>query len=165
MALLIQNEDGTYETECAICDRPVHEPIFTTSHFIADSSDPLWSFSDASMHWDCYANWKHQRSFAEQYFETVTQSNFNNPYWPTILKSREISLRANLDRNVYAADIDLRRIGPGPRVDLNQWESWLNGDQLDQCSHALQREAIESVLPTLREKFPTVESMKPTNLR
>ena len=164
MALLLQNEDGTYATKCAICDRPLAKPIFGTSHFIDDESDPLWRFSDAGMHWDCYANWELQRQFAERYFESATQTEFTNPYWPMLFKNANIALRANLDKIIYSADVDLRMIGPGPRVDLNEWESWINGDKLDQCVHPLQRTAIENALPVLRDRFPTVDALKPTTM-
>lgn len=55
MAIVLTHPDGTYATTCALCAEPLTLPFFSTSHFIGEESDQFWRYSDASMHWDCYA--------------------------------------------------------------------------------------------------------------
>lgn len=160
MALLVRNEDGTYGSECPLCDKVLVKPIFATSHFIADQSDRLYPYSDAAMHWSCYANWKYQKRFANQYFEAVANSKYKNPYWPTVLSLQNVIVRANCDLNPPVAEIDLRFIGPGMRVSLQEWEDWLNGGYREHCSHPLELAAYDAVLDDLRLHLPTFESFR-----
>ena len=159
VALLIQNDDGTCATTCSLCDEPLSKPIFGTSHFIHDESDRLYAYSGAGMHWDCYAAWKYQKRFANQYFEVVTNSSYKNPYWPTVLALPNVNMRANCDLTPPVADIDIRAIGPGPRVELDGWADWLDGGYRDDCSHSLQLSALDGVIDDLRSRFPTYEAI------
>jgi len=160
MALLIHNEDGTYETKCPLCAEPLSDPIFATSHFIGDQSDPLWMYSDAGMHWDCYANWKDQPRFANQYFEVEEKYAYRNSYWPTVLALPNLLVSANVDLNPPEARLVLRSIGPGPRLNLDEWEDWLAGGYRLGHSHALQRDALAEVLDDLRAHLPTLRAIK-----
>lgn len=68
--------------ECPLCGVKMSQAdrLFATSHFIADSGHDLWRFSDAAMHWDCYANWRHRRRFGRMYFESKVEWIGRNPY-------------------------------------------------------------------------------------
>jgi hypothetical protein len=57
---------------CAICKQPldINHPRVATSHFIGDPSDPLWRFSDAAMHYECFQTWEHRHKFVAKYNET-----------------------------------------------------------------------------------------------
>jgi hypothetical protein len=47
------------KSRCALCDLVIENDQFiATSHFIADTTDPLWRFSDAAMHQSCFLAWK-----------------------------------------------------------------------------------------------------------
>lgn len=65
---------------CAICDQPldIEGPFVATSHFIGDQNDPLWQFSDAAMHYDCFQKWEHREAFVKKYNETIGQMVWGN---------------------------------------------------------------------------------------
>ena len=45
-------------TKCALCGELLGDgEIVATTHFIGDRNDPLWRFSDASMHYECFQRW------------------------------------------------------------------------------------------------------------
>ena len=74
MALII---DGM---TCPICDQPldIDGPLVATSHFIADPSDPLWRFSDAAMHYDCFQRREHRQEFVDKYNASLGQIVWGN---------------------------------------------------------------------------------------
>jgi hypothetical protein len=76
MALIF---DGT---KCAICGREIDihrkESFVATTHFISDSSDPLWRFSDAVMHYKCFQAWPHRDEFVRKYNSTIGQMVWGN---------------------------------------------------------------------------------------
>jgi hypothetical protein len=65
---------------CAICEHPldIHGPFVATSHFIGDETDPLWPFSDAAMHYDCFQAWDHREAFVKKYNDTMGQQIWGN---------------------------------------------------------------------------------------
>lgn len=159
MAVLAINSDGTYETECAICSLPLSEPVFATTHFINNPSDRLYSFSDAGMHWDCYASWKYQRRFASQYFDCARQWKAKNPYWPIVVETYEFLISANPNLPDPQSAIDIRAIGPGFRVPIPAWTSWINGGWNDSCEHDLQRLAMLDIEDRVRQSVPGSETL------
>lgn len=68
MALIFRGK-----TECPLCDAVIGESdeIVATSHFIADPEDPLWHFSDAGMHKNCFLGWSQRQVFIEKYNQTI----------------------------------------------------------------------------------------------
>jgi hypothetical protein len=58
---------------CAICERPLDTKcaFVASSAFIDEPSDPLWRFSDAAMHYDCFQRWEHRREFVNKYNATM----------------------------------------------------------------------------------------------
>jgi hypothetical protein len=71
MALILEGS-----TPCAICGETIKkgDRIVSTSGFIADASDPLFPFSDAAMHRDCFLAWELRAAFIARYNE-VKASN------------------------------------------------------------------------------------------
>jgi hypothetical protein len=49
--------------------------------------------------------------------------------------------------------------GSGFRVALADWEDWLGGEWFEGCHHEIERDALASVIPLLRSKFPTAEAV------
>jgi hypothetical protein len=64
MALLLRGK-----TECALCGEVigVSDEVFGTPHFIGDSTDPLFRFSDAALHRRCFETWQHHDEFLARY--------------------------------------------------------------------------------------------------
>ncbi len=55
-----------------------NDEIVATGHFIADSTDPLWRFSDAGMHKDCFLGWDQRQEFIDKYNETIGSITWGN---------------------------------------------------------------------------------------
>jgi len=76
MALIYQG------IKCAICGLEIdidREKLYVaTTHFIGDPGDPLWSFSDAAMHYDCFQAWPHREEFVQKYNATIGRIVWGN---------------------------------------------------------------------------------------
>jgi hypothetical protein len=61
--------------KCAICDTEIDlaGPLVATTHFIGDTADQLWRFSDAAMHYECFQAWPHREEFVSKYNTTIGQ--------------------------------------------------------------------------------------------
>ena len=61
----------TQLTKCPLCGESVwnaaEDEIVATTHFIGDTHDPLWRFSDAAMHYACFQGWQHRNEFVSKY--------------------------------------------------------------------------------------------------
>jgi hypothetical protein len=68
--------------KCAICGREIDIDLkgsyVATTHFIGDSNDPLWRFSDAAMHYECFQAWPHREEFVQKYNSTIGQRVWGN---------------------------------------------------------------------------------------
>ncbi len=75
MALIIVGK-----SKCPICGEVLQEGQrrVATSHFIYEKSDPLWRFSDAGMHYDCFQRWDHREEFVAKYNATMGQKAWGN---------------------------------------------------------------------------------------
>ena len=56
-------------TKCPICNQIVGESQKRTgfTHFIEDDKDPLWRFSDAVFHYDCFMKWECKEEYLKRY--------------------------------------------------------------------------------------------------
>lgn len=56
-------------TKCPLCAETiaVGQSIVSTSHFIESPEHPLWRFSDAAMHYDCFQTWAMRGEFVAEY--------------------------------------------------------------------------------------------------
>jgi len=75
MAILICGK-----TQCPICSAVISsgQPTVATQHFIQTQSNPLWRYSDAAMHYDCFQMWEHREVFIAEYNKTMGQVVWGN---------------------------------------------------------------------------------------
>ena len=148
-----------YGQPCSLCGVKMTDDDrrFATSHFLGPESD-LWRYSDAVMHWDCYAKWEHRPRFARMYFEANRQWSGQNPFWG-VAHSDEQLLVTVKRKGVRKVDITLAVTGSGFEVRLRDWKDWLDGGWSEGCGHEIEREALAAVLPLLRSKFTTAEAV------
>jgi hypothetical protein len=147
MALIVRNPDGTYASQCALCGSPLSDPVFATSHFIGDQTHDLYRFSDAAMHWDCYARWPHQARFASMFFEAALSRSERNPwpqYWAVLSKSSDALVLYGLAINEVS--VVLRKSGTDIRIPRECWQDWLRGQWRDDCRHPLECDAVADMV-------------------
>lgn len=159
MALLMVDEDGKYIAECPLCGVALDDPIFSTSHFIGDPNHKLWRFSDAAMHRRCYVEWDYQSEFAQLYFEAKVESARTNDKWGIAYLDDLVLVTVNPDQFVAKVHIVLSKSGIGYRIDLEDWEGWLQTHWLDQCIDEFGRGTLSEIIPTLQSRIPTVKSL------
>jgi hypothetical protein len=75
MALVIRGK-----STCAVCGEVLQKEdrVVATSHFIGDSKDPLFRFSDAAFHQKCFDRWKEKEEFVRRFNSVATKSPFGN---------------------------------------------------------------------------------------
>ena len=68
------------KTECSLCGNVImaSDEIVATSHFIADTNDPLWRFSDSAMHHSCFLTWDQRETFVAKFNQVVGGITFGN---------------------------------------------------------------------------------------
>lgn len=151
MALILKNADGSYASRCPLCGEQLVSPIFATSHFIGDTGHDLHRYSDAAMHWDCYAGWEHQARFADLHFQTFAAAAEQEPtrsYWPTIFSTADVRVRYGVAVNEVS--VLLRKSGTDLRVRRGDWKSWLSGRWTEWCHHDLETRAVSEIVSELR---------------
>lgn len=146
MALIQLKKNGTYATTCSICEKRLTDPIFATTHFISDKKHPLWRFSDAPMHWACYANWRHQKEFANLYFKALSKVHERNPYSSPIFKSDDLMVTYG----TVGIAIFLGKTGTIKRVEIQKWDDWLKSEWKNSCVHKLEEKALMEILDLLK---------------
>src|SRR4030095_9826125 len=150
----------TEHSRCAICgERLGEERYLATSGVFLPVDDPLWSFCDAPLHWDCYEHWPHRSRFARQYVSGHLESESANEYWGRVLLTDLVYLAVR-KREPGVAAVWLFETGTSVRVALSQWSAWLwdlgmTEDEL----HRLEVASLWKVLPELRRRFPNPEAM------
>ena len=75
MALVILGK-----TLCPLCGHVIsdgHETV-ATPHFIETPSHPLWRYSDAAMHYECFQTWQHREDFVTEYNNTIGRVVWGN---------------------------------------------------------------------------------------
>jgi hypothetical protein len=67
-------------SRCALCNQVYSETdeLVATSAFIPDRGDPLWRFSDASMHKRCFLTWDQRMAFVRRFNEAMKPYVFWN---------------------------------------------------------------------------------------
>ena len=65
---------------CSLCNNVIAQadPIVSTSQFITDESDPLWPFSDAAFHQECFVAWENREVFVARFNQVACHSVFGN---------------------------------------------------------------------------------------
>ncbi len=115
--------------DCPLCGVKMmdEDRLFATSHFLGPESD-LWRFSDAVMHWDCYAKWEHQARFGRMYFEARREWTGRNPYWGVALSDDQVFVTSQSDRLFGEVDVMLAEDqGRCFRIRLSDSQGWLVG--------------------------------------
>jgi hypothetical protein len=151
MALIARGKSGEFLQSCLLCGVTLREPIFATSHFIADEKDELYRFSDSAMHWDCYSRWVHQERFATLYFEARSRSAESShwrQYWRVLVQSPTVLVTYGVV--VREVSVVLKKSGTDLRVSRAGWPDWLQGGWRGDCRAGLESEAVEGVLSELQ---------------
>ncbi|HUW56784.1 MAG TPA: hypothetical protein VMZ92_09120 [Planctomycetota bacterium] len=148
MAMILVDGDGNYVSTCALCDKVLSDPIFATTHFIEDLNHHLYQYSDAGIHWDCYAKWEFQEEFASLYFEAVRGSPRDRRFWRVLAESGDIYVEYGTA--LGEVGVLLRMSGTEDSVPRDRWPEWLDGGYLKDSPHPLHRAAVENALPFLR---------------
>jgi hypothetical protein len=63
------------KSKCAVCAGILREgeELVATSHFITESSDPLYRYSDAGMHLRCFVGWPLRHDFIRRFNEGMRE--------------------------------------------------------------------------------------------
>jgi hypothetical protein len=83
------------KSRCPICDDVIEtqDQIVATTHFVADRDDPLWSFSDAAMHRECFVGWDMRQAFVKRYNEVFGRTTFGNGTYREMLEDGSIVVK------------------------------------------------------------------------
>jgi hypothetical protein len=148
-----------YGQECPLCGIKMTDSdrLFATSHFLGPGD--LWEFSDAVMHWDCYAKWEHRARFGRMYFEAKRQCSGQNSSWGLAHSDDQVLVTANPDKLVAGVYVMLAETGSGFFIALADWEDWLAGEWFEGCHHEIERDALAAVIPLLHSRLPTAEAV------
>ena len=71
MAMILEGS-----SQCSICERPLYsrDGIVFFGHFISDTEDPLWRFSDSAMHRKCFLSWPPREEFRARQNQDLRQA-------------------------------------------------------------------------------------------
>ncbi|MCA9903856.1 MAG: hypothetical protein KC547_08370 [Anaerolineae bacterium] len=159
MALVDVDKDGNYITPCALCGEPLKLPIFATSHFIGNPLHRLYPYSDAAMHWRCYAQWEHQPEVARLHFRSKVEGVAWDPFWGIAYLDRRVMVNANPTWESSEINVQFQLTGSGIRVEVDDWEQWVNDDWVRSSHHDLEHQALAEVIEALRFWLPTVKPL------
>lgn len=174
MAMLMVNDDGTYESKCPLCKKRLTKPFFALGFlplnlFSRDipSDMDLWGYQDTAMHWDCYAKSSVQSRIAALCFKDECDSTEHKDFltfklktqpWHVLLKKDNLlvrcltkgNLRFRPDLSKGQISVFLARTGSELIVDRDNWEKWINGAWRESCRHPLEIAALEEAIADLK---------------
>jgi len=80
-------------TECALCGKVINEDddVVATSHFIGDTANPLWKYSDVGMHRQCFRTWDKRHEFVRLFNETFADTTFRDGTYHRMLDDGTIT--------------------------------------------------------------------------
>ena len=136
-----------YDSDCSLCGQRLHEPVFSTAHFIDDETDHLWRYSDSGMHYDCYSKWEHRREFARRYFETWVDIFGRGRHWSVVYVDQDILLAFGERMGEFS--LMFSSVGEDLRIKKGDWSHWVAGGWRDDSVHPLLATEIESRLDKL----------------
>lgn len=145
---------------CSLCNSPMQsdQQLFGTWGVWLPSSDRLWRFCDAMLHWDCYAEWKYRNRFAQSYFEFWIEHEKRNPYWWRVYRDDSIFITANPSPPIESIWVHLAETGTRHSVSFDEWADWLTADR-DPTMHGVELQALTRAKRTLRREIPTAEQL------
>jgi hypothetical protein len=140
---------------CALCGTPLDssQSFYATSAFL-DPDHPLWKFSDAALHWECFEEWPNHIDFARLYFETQVKSAESNPWWGIAYLTDRVMVEVNPHQPVCAVQIIVAATSGGPKIAGADWERWIETSDTSSM-HRFEARALEEVLPEIRKHVPT----------
>src|SRR6185503_13705643 len=95
--------------------------------FLGPDSD-LYRYSDAVMHWDCYAKWEHRSRFGRMYFEANRATIRHNPFWGVAYEDERVLVTTNPDKLVTETRVMLAETGSRFSIALADWTDWLGSE-------------------------------------
>jgi hypothetical protein len=143
--------------QCSLCGGAIgaHEPHFRATGDFLPPKDPLRRYANTPMHWACYAKWPERAVFAGRYVEAWREANRRNPFWWAVYDDERVYVAVNPERPIEQASVRLRDVGSDIRVPLPRWAEWLADiDRVTPGLQPLEKQALDAVLPMLRERFP-----------
>lgn len=160
------------ELRCGLCGGgiPAKGPFFRASGDFLPRGDPLATYCNAPLHWECYARWPQRPKFAQHFVDAWVKANRKNPFWWAVYQDEAVYISVNPLRSVEEASLRLYALGNDIRVRLADWVRWLADvrsvtPNLQPC----ELEALAEVLPRLRQRFPTdhalVDAIDPAEKR
>jgi hypothetical protein len=60
------------------------DEVYATTHFIADTDDPLWQYSDSAIHLGCFEQWEHGDEFDQRYQRSRAKYQALGTKYPTL---------------------------------------------------------------------------------
>jgi hypothetical protein len=112
------------DSTCAICGRPFADRadlLATTAFLMPDH--PLWPFSDAPLHWDCFLPWEHRADFARLYDQASERFFIGHPYWDVLYSDDDV--RASLGSKFRKFRVDLKGIVTSVDIPAAEAGRWL----------------------------------------
>ncbi len=146
---------------CPLCGVKMtsNDRRFATTHFLGPESD-LHRFSDAVMHWDCYAKWDHRTRFGRMYFKCHRKwHELGFPPNSIVYSDDQIHVSTYPKKHPRTVDVMLAETGSGFSIAIDDWEGWLSGKCFEDCQHPIERDALVAVLPQLRTRLPTAKAV------
>jgi hypothetical protein len=144
--------------ECPLCGEPMQsdQARFGTWGVWLPKDDPLMLFCDASMHWDCYADWPYRPRFARSYVDFFVEDEKTNPLWSKALLDENAFVNVNPHPPFELVWIQLYETGNRYDVNLNDWESWLSQETVE-VEHRVEARPMALVREILKKRMPTRE--------
>jgi len=135
---------------CPICNKPIDvgKDFFATTAFL-EANDPLYRFSDAAMHWECYLTWNQRSNFASCYAEVIEKEETSNPFWHRLLLSDELFVRYG---EIGEVDILLLKLAAHVRVKAHNVAVWLQNPSSES-------RYIQAELNRLREQLQKINEL------
>jgi hypothetical protein len=145
--------------ECPLCRDVIEEDgaVFVPRPFFI--GDEFWQYAKVPIHWDCFAHWEKRPEFAGRYFEANAAGAEHNQFWGVAHRDEQSFVSVNPSQYVQEVQVMLAETGSDFRVNLADWQDWLEGEWFEACRHQLEREALAGLIPAFREKFPTAEAV------
>lgn len=145
--------------DCPLCGDVIEEdsPVFVPRPFFIGPE--FWHLAKVPIHWDCFARWDQRPEFARRYFQANVEGAEHNQFWGVAHRDEHSFVSVNPSQYVQEVQVILAETGSDFRVNLADWQDWLEGEWFESCQHEIEREALARVIPFFREKFPTAEAV------
>lgn len=131
------------------------DALFSTWGVWLEERDPLASFCDGSMHWECYGAWPERAAFAAGYFEFWVENERHSLFWNKAYLDEGVLVTVNPSAPVESAWVYLKETGSRISVKLEEWDRWVRS--APRRVHEVEMEAVAKVKARLLINVPTRE--------